>query len=44
MYLPMTGKNLKPWNEPHVATYRPLAAECGEMMKSPVGVNASLKN
>jgi hypothetical protein len=29
-YLPSTGKNLYPWNEPHVATYSPLAAACGE--------------
>lgn len=43
MYFPMIGKNLKPWNEPQVATYSPFAAEWGEMMKSPVGVNASLQ-
>lgn len=41
-YLPITGKNLKPWNDPQVATYSPLAAACGEMMKSDVVVNASL--
>lgn len=42
MYLPSTGKNLKPWKDPQVATYRPLEAACGEMMKSEVVVNASL--
>lgn len=42
MYLPITGKNLNPWNEPHVATYSPFEAECGEMMKSEVVVKASL--
>lgn len=41
-YLPITGKNLNPWNEPQVARYRPFAAECGEMMKSDVVVKASL--
>jgi hypothetical protein len=34
MYLPSTGKNFQPWKLPHVATYKPLAAVCGEMMKS----------
>lgn len=41
-YLPSTGKNLKPWNEPQVAMYKPFADACGEMMKSPLVVNASL--
>lgn len=39
----MIGKNLNPWNEPQVARYRPLAAECGEMMKSELVVKASLR-
>lgn len=42
MYLPSTGKNLKPWKDPQVAMYRPLEAAWGEMMKSEVVVNASL--
>lgn len=42
MYLPRTGKNLKPWKLPQVATYRPLAPEWGEMMKSELVVKASL--
>jgi hypothetical protein len=43
MYLPKTGKNLKPWKLPPVAMYRPLAAACGEMMKSELVVKASLE-
>jgi hypothetical protein len=42
MYLPSTGKNFQPWKLPHVATYKPLAAVCGEMMKSELDVKASL--
>lgn len=42
MYLPRTGKNLKPWKEPHVAMYNPFAEECGEIIKSPLVVKASL--
>jgi hypothetical protein len=42
MYLPSTGKNFQPWKFPHVATYKPLAAVCGEMMKSELVVKASL--
>ena len=42
MYLPRTGKNFQPWKLPQVATYRPFEAECGEMMKSPLVVKASL--
>jgi hypothetical protein len=42
IYLPSTGKNLKPWKEPQVATYRPLEAEWGEMIKSEEVVKASL--
>jgi hypothetical protein len=42
MYLPSTGKNLKPWKLPPVAMYKPLAAAWGEMMKSELVVNASL--
>jgi hypothetical protein len=42
IYLPSTGKNLKPWKEPQVATYSPLEAEWGEMMKSEEVVKASL--
>lgn len=42
MYLPNTGKNFQPWKLPHVATYKPLAAVCGEMMKSELDVKASL--
>jgi hypothetical protein len=42
MYLPSTGKNFQPWKLPHVATYKPLAAVCGEMMKSELVVKASL--
>lgn len=41
-YLPSTGKNLNPWNEPQVAMYRPFEAGCGEIMKSPLVVKASL--
>lgn len=41
-YLPMMGKNFQPWNDPQVATYSPLEAECGETMKSALGVSASL--
>jgi hypothetical protein len=42
MYLPSTGKNLKPWKLPPVAMYKPLAAAWGEMMKSELVVKASL--
>ena len=42
IYFPSTGKNFHPWNEPHVATYSPFAAECGEIMKSELVVKASL--
>lgn len=42
MYFPRTGKNLKPWNEPHVAMYRPDEAGWGEIMKSELDVKASL--
>lgn len=42
IYLPSTGKNFQPWNDPHVATYSPFAAACGDIMKSELVVNASL--
>ena len=41
-YFPITGKNFQPWKFPQVATYKPCAPECGEMMKSPDVVKASL--
>lgn len=41
-YFPMTGKNLYPWKDPHVAMNRPSHAEWGDTIKSSVGVQASL--
>ena len=42
-YMPMFGRNFQAWNEPPVAIYKWLAAGCGEMIQSCVGVTASLR-